>query len=70
MIEVLLNEKAVPHCQRPSQAHFKNKISKDLFIPCNKAILSSAAVEQLFFVGKDVLKPKCAGLTHNISKMY
>ena len=34
-----------------------------MFIHSNTAILSSAAIERLFSVVKDVLKPKCSGLT-------
>ena len=34
-----------------------------MFIDSNSAILSSAAIERLFSVGKDVLKPKRSGLT-------
>ena len=34
-----------------------------MFIHSNTAILSSAAIEQLFSMGKDVLKPKRSGLT-------
>ena len=34
-----------------------------MFIDSNTAILSSAAIERLFSVGKDVLKPKRSGLT-------
>ena len=34
-----------------------------MFIDSNTAILSSAAIEQLFSVGKEVLKPKRSGLT-------
>ena len=38
-----------------------------MFIHSNRptAILSSAAIERLFSVGKDVLKPKRSGLTFN-----
>ena len=34
-----------------------------MFIESNTAILSSAAIERLFSMGKDVLKPKRSGLT-------
>ena len=34
-----------------------------MFIDSNSAILSSAAIERLFSVGKDVLKPKRSRLT-------
>ena len=34
-----------------------------MFIDSNTAILSSAAIERLFSVGKDVLKPRRSGLT-------
>ena len=33
-----------------------------MFIDSNAAILLSAAIERLFFVGKDVLKPNHSGL--------
>ena len=48
--EEFVNEAAF-HRERPS------------FIDFNTAILSSAAIERLFSVGKDVLKPKRSGLT-------
>ena len=35
-----------------------------MFIHSNTAILSSAAIERLFSVGKDMLKPKRCGLTN------
>ena len=34
-----------------------------MFIDSNTTILSSTAVERLFSVGKDMLKPKRSGLT-------
>ena len=34
-----------------------------MFIGSNATILSSAAIERLFFVEKDVLKPMRSGLT-------
>ena len=34
-----------------------------MFIHLNTAILSCATIERLFFVGKDVPKPKHSGLT-------
>ena len=40
-----------------------------MFIHSNTAIPSSAAVERLFSVGKDVLKPKRSGLTDQHFKM-
>ena len=36
---------------------------KELFVEYNAAIPSSAAVERLFSLGKDVLKPKRSGLS-------
>ena len=40
-----------------------------MFIDSNTAILSSAAIERLFSVGKDVLKPKRSGLTYQNFEM-
>ena len=40
-----------------------------MFIDSNTPILSSAAIERLFSVGKDVLKPKRSGLTDQNFKM-
>ena len=40
-----------------------------MFIHSNIAILSSAAIERLFSVGKDVLKPKRSGLTDQTFEM-
>ena len=51
------------HREWPSPEHFKNKILRDLFIHSNTTIPSSAAIERLFSVGEDVLKPKRSGLT-------
>ena len=64
MVEEFLHEGEF-HRERPSPEHFKNKILRDLFmfIHSNTAIPSSAAIQRLFSVGKDVLKPKCSGLT-------
>ena len=64
MVEEFLNEAAF-HRERSSLELFKNKIMRDffMFIHLNTAILSSAAIERLFSVGKDVLKPKRSGLT-------
>ena len=45
------------------EEHFKHKILRELFIHSNTATSSSAAIEQLLSVGKDVLKPKRRGLT-------
>ena len=42
---------------------FSNDTIKDLFIKFNTPISSSAAVERLFSIGKDVLKPKRSRLT-------
>ena len=40
-----------------------------MFIDSNSAILSSTAIERLFSMGKDVLKPKRSGLTYQNFKM-
>ena len=40
-----------------------------MFIDSNIAILSSAAIERLFSMGKDVLKPKRSGLTNQNFEM-
>ena len=40
-----------------------------MFIHSNTAILSSAAIERLFSLGKDVLKPKRSGLTDQTFEM-
>ena len=61
-MEEFLNEAAF-HREQPSLELFINKILRDLFIHSNTAILSSAAIERLFSVEKDVLKPKRSGLT-------
>ena len=64
VVEEFLNEAAF-HGERPSPEHFMNKVPllRDLFIHSNTAILSSAAIERLFSVEKDALKPKRSGLT-------
>ena len=40
-----------------------NTTLRELFVKCNTAIPSSAAVERLFSLGKDVLKPKQSALS-------
>ena len=39
---------------------FPHKSFRDLFLRFNTQIPSSAAVEIMFSVGKDILKPKCS----------
>ena len=48
---------------------FKNSDILALFINYNTAVPLSAAVERLFSLGKDVLKPKRARLTDKHSEM-
>lgn len=49
--------------------YFPSPALRNLFIKYNTAIPSSAAVERLFSLGKDVLKPKRAGLSDNHFEM-
>ena len=64
-MEESLNEAAF-HRERPwpeLKKTTKYRGTCSMFIHSNNAILSSAAIERLFSVGKDVLKPKRSGLT-------
>ena len=62
-IDQFLKEPTISPREKPSPINFKNSIIKDLFIKYNTPLPSSAAVERLFSIGKDVLKPKRSGLT-------
>ena len=62
-IDKFLKEPTVSHRERPAPIQFKNATIKDLFVKYNTALPSSAAVERLFSIKKDVLKPKRSGLT-------
>ena len=48
---------------------FLNAFLKDLFICYNAPIPSSAAVERLFFLGKDILRPKRCRMTNKYFEM-
>ena len=50
-------------------SNFQNNALKNLFIRYNTALPSSAAVERVFSVGKDILKPKRAGLSEDHFEM-
>jgi hypothetical protein len=47
----------------PNLSSFPSKTFSDLFVKYNTAIPSSAAVERMFSMGKDVLKPKRSKLS-------
>ena len=69
-MDEFLNEAAL-HRERPSPELLKNKILRDLFNVHSLKFRdsSSAAIERLFSVGKDVLKPKRSGLTDQTFEM-
>ena len=50
-------------------SNFQNDALKNLLIRYNTALPSSAAVERVFSVGKDILKSKRAGLSEDHFKM-
>ena len=52
-----------PVIDTSAQQTFPLKSLKNIFIKYNTVLPSSAAVEWLCFLGKDVLMPKCSSLT-------
>ena len=50
-------------------SNFQNDALKNLFIRYNTALPSSATIERVFSVGKDILKPKRAGLSDDHFEM-
>jgi len=60
LVESFLHDK--PQKKKLNDA-FPNSQFRDMFIRYNSAIPSSAAVERIFSIGKDILKPKRSGFS-------
>jgi len=60
LVECFLHDK--PQKKKLNDA-FPNSQFRDMFIRYNTAIPSSAAVERIFSIGKDIFKPKRSGLS-------
>ncbi|KAG7165629.1 hypothetical protein Hamer_G013133 [Homarus americanus] len=61
LFKCLLGEK--PSKKTFDKDTFPNKAMRELFIKYNTPIPSSAAVECMFSMGKDVLRPKCSRMS-------